>query len=31
LDRDVAAAKIVHMRAFRPGHGLRTPSQRAAA
>jgi putative transposase len=30
-DRDVAAAKIVHQRAFGPGHGPRTPSQRVAA
>lgn len=33
MDRDVAAARIVHIRAFehRPGHGLRSPSQRNAA
>jgi putative transposase len=33
LDRDVAAAKIVHLRAFGSGRdiGLRTPSQRVAA
>lgn len=31
LDRDVAAAKIVHLRAFGPGTGLRTSSQRVAA
>jgi len=27
LDRDVAAAKIVHQRAFGPRHGLQSPSQ----
>src|SRR3954454_238737 len=31
LDRDVAAAKIVHLRAFGPGTGPRAPSQRVAA
>ena len=33
MDRDVAAAQIVHLRAFGhgPGHGLRAPSQRIAA
>ncbi|MCW6511529.1 RNA-guided endonuclease InsQ/TnpB family protein [Lichenifustis flavocetrariae] len=31
LDRDVAAGMIVKQRAFGPGHGLRTPSQRVAA
>lgn len=33
LDRDVAAAMVVHQRAFghRPGHGLRDTSQRDAA
>ncbi|PWC40896.1 RNA-guided endonuclease TnpB family protein [Azospirillum sp. TSO35-2] len=33
LDRDVAAAKVIQQRAqgTRPGHGLRTPSQRDAA
>lgn len=31
LDRDVAAAKIVHLRAFGHGTCLRTPSQRSAA
>lgn len=31
LDRDVAAAQIVHIRAFGHGTCLRTPSQRAAA
>lgn len=31
LNRDVAAAMIVHQRAFGPGHGLRSPSQRIAA
>ncbi|MFK5596486.1 RNA-guided endonuclease InsQ/TnpB family protein [Methylobacterium sp. HMF5984] len=31
LDRDVAAAMIVHQRAFGPGHGLRSLSQRNAA
>lgn len=33
LDRDVAAAMVVHFRAFGfwPGHGLRTLSQRVAA
>lgn len=33
LDRDVAAAQIVHLRAFniRPGHGLRNSSGRVAA
>jgi putative transposase len=31
LDRDVAAAKIVHQRAFGPRHGLQSPSQRDAA
>lgn len=30
-DRDVAAAKIVHQRAFGPGHGLQALSQRSAA
>lgn len=31
LDRDVAAAMIVHQRAFGPGHGPRDTSQRVAA
>ena len=31
LDRDVAAAIVVHQRAFGPGHGLRCISQRVAA
>ena len=31
LDRDVAAATVVHQRAFGPGHGLRDTSQRVAA
>lgn len=33
LDRDVAAAQVVHLRAFgfRPGHGLRTQTGRVAA
>lgn len=31
LDRDVAAAKIIHLRAFGHGACLRTPSQRVAA
>ena len=31
LDRDVAAAKIVHLRAFGPGHGPRNVTGRAAA
>jgi putative transposase len=31
LDRDVAAAIVVHQRAFGPGTGLRTISQRVAA
>jgi putative transposase len=30
LDRDVAAAIVVHQRAFRPEHGLQSPSQRSA-
>jgi putative transposase len=31
LDRDVAAATVVHQRAFGPGHGPRDMSQRVAA
>ena len=31
LDRDVAAAMVVHQRAFGPGHGPRDTSQRVAA
>ena len=31
LDRDVAAAIVVHQRAFGPGRGLRSTSQRVAA
>ena len=31
LNRDVAAAMIVHQRAFGPGHGPRDASQRVAA
>lgn len=31
LDRDVAAAMVVHQRAFGPGHGPRDISQRVAA
>ncbi|WP_289015574.1 IS200/IS605 family transposase [uncultured Methylobacterium sp.] len=31
LDRDVAAAMVVHQRAFGPGHGPRDTSRRVAA